>query len=965
MIIRKLAVSLALASLVACSSNSSSFREDDSQADSGLSGRVDNSVRGARVTLVELTTAGQPTREVDDSDNVIYSGYFTTTDTVGVYDLTYEESSNSKAVLVIATADSGAVTYQCERPSGCGSVAYLGNISIDDSLDMRAGVGELADNMTINVNWITELASTLATTAYIDASPVGDADPEVDEETDTAKRAFYSEYSIELANKHVSTLFGLTDVVSVTPVGPSAITAATDKPSSVHQESIYMGALLSALPVLADLNGGSSYVSYLTALTDEFISDGGQLLQRAAVADPANENVANVFTLYGIYNQAYQNLNESINYFEERNATVPVTARRALTSLKTRRDALVIGQMTDVEVDVSEELADWKTNIDQAKVFIQDLTARFKDFTGQETGNGFIDADYSDRMEAYFEDHNAAYDGIAPSLNSALKAVVDMTQYLLSCESPGNCDAALNTGGFSYNSTAHRVSTSGGSLTLTLQDIPDEGSKTIQINLNNDGALSISGGSLTWKTATNSVDVETIPNIVLQYDDVITDSTIPAWADQEPSALYVVWPSVSLPLQLSGTSLDAAAKNSVEVLFETTLVGVRDPIPAHSAYEQRFNAFTVVLWVCSLSATGAGCETELSESGRKNVILSELITVNAGEFYPDTKWPEFSNVFQPREISAAETPQNISNLVKYYRGVESDTGYAYLDSQILNEPVRRMRVYPSPTIDDATIVEDCIVDSFGAGAEIESCESSPIIFAEAFDLEQWIQDLYDADALQIQFVTAHGSYVADLTAGSQNLVSGDDVVIPSDTELTGYPGELLNQYRLTIGTLDVRMDSVMPGDDQVFTTVIGNLIRKTKDYFDAEIRFGYNYDYELSGIYAGADAQSFTASYTIEYDEANDFNVELGSLTVFRSGVTLFGAEEPIGFSASSEANYTPGTTDTGCGLYNRDKLVSEGDCNAVAYITFRGALLGSIREERPGVYVVRYVDGTWTILGS
>ena len=43
----------------------------------------------------------------------------------------------------------------------------------------------------------------------------------------------------------------------------------------------------------------------------------------------------------------------------------------------------------------------------------------------------------------------------------------------------------------------------------------------------------------------------------------------------------------------------------------------------------------------------------------------------------------------------------------------------------------------------------------------------------------------------------------------------------------------------------------------------------------------------------------------------------------------------------------------------------SNDGCEAVAYLTVRGALVGTIREERENVFVARFVDGTWMIIGD
>lgn len=54
------------------------------------------------------------------------------------------------------------------------------------------------------------------------------------------------------------------------------------------------------------------------------------------------------------------------------------------------------------------------------------------------------------------------------------------------------------------------------------------------------------------------------------------------------------------------------------------------------------------------------------------------------------------------------------------------------------------------------------------------------------------------------------------------------------------------------------------------------------------------------------------------------------------------------------------------CGFFSRgiDPTAGE-DCEAIAYLSFRGLVTGSIREERDGVYVIRYIDGSWQVLGA
>jgi hypothetical protein len=57
--------------------------------------------------------------------------------------------------------------------------------------------------------------------------------------------------------------------------------------------------------------------------------------------------------------------------------------------------------------------------------------------------------------------------------------------------------------------------------------------------------------------------------------------------------------------------------------------------------------------------------------------------------------------------------------------------------------------------------------------------------------------------------------------------------------------------------------------------------------------------------------------------------------------------------------------TEEKCGFFARGAETQAGeDCDAIAYLTFRGLVTGSLREERDGAYVIRYIDGTWQVLG-
>jgi hypothetical protein len=57
--------------------------------------------------------------------------------------------------------------------------------------------------------------------------------------------------------------------------------------------------------------------------------------------------------------------------------------------------------------------------------------------------------------------------------------------------------------------------------------------------------------------------------------------------------------------------------------------------------------------------------------------------------------------------------------------------------------------------------------------------------------------------------------------------------------------------------------------------------------------------------------------------------------------------------------------TEEKCGFFDRGQETDAGQtCDAVAYLTFRGLVTGILREESDGAYVIRYIDGSWQVLG-
>ena len=164
--------------------------------------------------------------------------------------------------------------------------------------------------------------------------------------------------------------------------------------------------------------------------------------------------------------------------------------------------------------------------------------------------------------------------------------------------------------------------------------------------------------------------------------------------------------------------------------------------------------------------------------------------------------------------------------------------------------------------------------------------------------------------------------------------------------------------------------------------------------FDSEQLFNNPDGSGLPYLAVGSDVESYAVAYRT--DSAGN---ESGEYTMAWSGVHFVDGpvdgtqvmqrtddidlKESVLAGIGSNVSYVPysarelhqqqlngvdGTqaTEEKCGFFARGGLTEEGqDCEAIAYLTFRGLVTGSIREERDGIYVIRYIDGSWQVLGE
>ena len=969
--------------ILGCSGNSSSTRTVDEGAVTELGGRVGASTAGARVTAVAINAEGAPVRILDDSDSLVFDGAFDVSDNTGNYEIILEDEQKGKTLVFIATNDSGDVGYRCESVNGCSGVPYLGNVSITEDLDIRAGVSEVGDGSVVNINWVTDLASSLARTVYIDAVSNGlsasdraDISQAILDDIDTAKTGVYNEYTIELANLHISKLFGLSDVIFVKPIGPSQIAKDQELSSTQLQESIYMGALVGALPLIAR-DKSDSYTDVLTDITEVLRRGKGQLLQKDS--DGSSGEV----TLADIYSHAVVLLEENINYLKNEGARLPPEAESALSKLKTVLNSLKDGKETNVVVDVPSELASWTTNIGKSKEFIADLTEAIKNFWGEDPSkSSFVDPSHARRVDDYYLAHEAVYNQISPDLigpTGLLNDILIGVGHLIDCKN-GSASCSVADPKFAVSSSNSTV-TIDSTLTLTLSPVEsplNEAGTFSDFDINfsaTKNSLTRNGVLYEWtKDTISDGSIEETPYIRLSYAEAVI--TPPSLNDAngsvnvvDPTQITVVWPSLSFEKEISGAGIDSGL-HEFTILFETNLLAIDDPVPGGNP-EVRYNPFTVVFWVRSNDLSGA-------DVINTSAFLSQLRTTFADFYYPDTKWPSANQFFKDRD----DKPVSIPGVVSLYRGVETlDNGIQVdiFDQELIGNPfITRVRVYPYNASNDSTTTQACFVSK--TDREPTSCSETTLLAGNS-TLDSLLESNFKSGLLTNYSIRANGVYSIDLNEGGYNLVSSDGTFngFDTDVEYGPYTGTFSEPIVLGIDQFSFVFTSMLKEDDALIPIIVeASLKRKTEDLFSARVGYGYAEDDEFSeisdavGVGVGSDSQGFNLEYIVSQEDvvssegvAETIEIEQGGWTIYRSGVTLGGQEQSVLASVVSRVEYPQGDQELACGVNDRDKLSSAGNCDAVAYLTFRGSLVATIREERPNVFVARFVDGSWMVLGE
>lgn len=925
-----------------CSGCSNSTKTNRKVVDYKLAGFVSaKNFAFASVRLLTVDAKGQR-GSLSGSSITNSSGYFR---------VQLKKAYIGKSMIVLAKKSKNS-KFRCELVSGCyNKVAYKGALAIDDKFELSAAVGGALDNMIINTNWLTHLASAYAYTTYV----TDNADLNT---TKMPKSGVYTPYTIELANKQVSQIFGFGDIISMPITSPSNLAELAGSSKQQKVDSIVAGAILASMQSLAKAKNETIGV-WLNKMVDGFLKNKGQMYQKGGTSHAS---------LFEIYQAAENLLVANRNYQQNLKKSVPAEVNDAITNLQQRRAGLVDGKLTAVKAKTSyTKFVDAMTS---SKAFLRNLNEEMVNFYGQDPNKkSFVDRAYAQAVEAHYEAIKEAYRvHLAQGVNSDFETLQKLIAYFASCIA-GTCDAASSVHSSSVYNGANKTLKYNNSFNMSYVVKPrKKGDKTSQIfDFKTTGSLS----KITLADKDNS---KTYVRIRYDASLVKVGKIGEAETGIQPVGFEFVWPDISVP-KVDG--------NTMNFSFKGTLLGVKDGLNTSSSSKYRYNITEIDIY-SNIGKGLIGSNTAINNKNYHNVtgIKFSAKAAGGGSYYPESYWPKFSGFFDESNKSINNPSLGglfVSNsatgftkgsiepgIFQYRQGSEKITyagknqGVDYLDFWVKNQGANRTRIYSKVGQEGYYGLQTCSLTP-PSGASINSPLSSAwTVKGEA------CADIKNIQAAKPDFVKLHkeGAFKA-FSINGRGVYEPQYGTFAPTTSVTTVNGKLTSPFTMGIENLKLQLEHKLK--DKPNAIVKFDLTQRVRDIWEAAVSFGYDYKYLIGVVPTGLKTKSLYLAYQVKKkldSNSNPLTVELGSLLIF-NGKNVVAGKDSIAVQIASDVNFSEGATHKTCGLYQHGRLISKDDCTAIAYLTYRGALMATVREERPGIYVARYLDGSFIILGE
>ena len=975
--IRSLLFVTLLGLLVTGCSPSSSSSGSSTVVESKVNGYVGASnIFKSTIFAVPIDVQGQPKLDAEDQNK--YAGNRTISDSKAYYVVGVAEEDSPKPILFIANAlAEDKTTKRCELVDGCAKAKanYGDTYTLNTEFKLRAAVSSVGDGSRVNINWITHLAADIAYTTYIDETGDKRKSP------NTAAPGMYTPFTIERGNLWLSKQFKISDVISYRPISPSQLNQADGLVEGLREEGIRYGALLAGGQKLAS-DKDLSDTGWVTSIVEQQRELQGQLYI----------NHQDKFSMCKLYDAAETVLNDNLKRQTGLSADVSASATNALAELKDERDdacsANNLGDKTKIKVE-ADEIKGWADSFKQAKEFVEDLNSRFLNMRCDDPakeGEGFFDCDYVNVTQDYYNNLELFYKSNKVELTQALYGIrADIEDFIICLNDKANTSCTATT----YNK---------GDLTYTLVPVEstkgkvDGVDKYYAFDFRITGTRSISNTlSLTFNEIPVDKQTDKITESDYNYIRVVyqgdksplkTPAKL-AFGDEnnnapspeegvEPLGFDINIPSVTI----KNTDESFEFKDFNLYFFSAKLLGVKPIFDEHEAMHYNLTEVSAGLNVQGDILGNIMEEGEKVELANTAELTFKAKFSDAANYYAPSIWPDANDYFVTDSgVVAPKVKPGLFeyNLVRNKNILISSTqakdgevtetwGNAdYLELTVAGATNR----YEKYKQDERYALRNCLVNkTLSSEAEQEKqkiCRASETVLEDFSVIDDLI---YSEEKYFSNFaIPAYGSYKPDIPEG---VTWGEGT----------WNGILVAEFAQGVDNFELRIGQEFVDDSgdnikrrpSAILKVKAN--KKTDTNWELAASMGYKYKYLVDVLPMGEkDTQSFYFAYSVkeftDADGSKAFVEELGSLSIIRAGTKLFQLEEgkTVNGTLASRVDYEiDKDVVNNCGYSGHQ--VKTKSCNAIAYLTVRGKLLGVLREEN-GAYVMRYSDGTWSLIGG
>lgn len=1057
---------LACFSLFACSGNNNSSTSVPDTTFKRFTGVVNNSsVYGASVFVIPIGGHGQPRLNEDsevDSISLVSNdegryGVFLNTSEEGVHRITaIAPNSDVEAEVQVDPAK-----IQCHVASGCLAsgqlVAFGSTYPMPANFQWSAAVEFISDGQFVVVNPITEMATLLGFSAYVN-SP---ADTGVSVGT-IASPGHFSSYGIAKGNSQTASLLGLTDILSVEPANLFILHDISISDSTSLLDSIRYGALIAGWQKL-ELDYDNSIIegdfNFQQQVIFEYIGNQGQFYQ----AEPLS---GQELSMKAWYSAAVSNLIEVRDFHTSLSRSVPKEVNLVIARMQDEIASFKNGELTEAKATIPEDVnIEYADSIAKSKAMVNYIS---------DLRNNFGSEEYRNNVQSISTLATDEIKRLSPKFDVLMQQLLSIQKYYLSCTHQG-CDV-----GSIWHSASNTYSSSNKTLTivqpseeiLTLSqakvfndDEPEGSESTHAHDLLISGVLIIDDLRIELSDFTPETGAVIKSRIKFIFSEALTELPLEpalvvggkgARVDEAlvPDVIELILPVFSLYETLTkGTEKELALSGALRAAMIVNLAAddFLEGIDITDKLGKRYNLSNVdaTLKIVGVSQGVLADESELRDNTSISftAAASEAIAGagNPAAYYPDTVYPTFESFFKPREGFSVGTISS-ANMVVSRRGVmdfpqlNADGSFvndgasvevAYLELDYEIGGLDRYVVYPKIGQDEdffgllcSAVPDD---EQYLQGREWTRVEKN----SENEDVTRAlltcnVRNKYSGDATPDVLVNAiyaidknvvslrgyngQGAYRMAYPTEMKTIVEKEkekeiEVLQPFPDTETFYLGVIEQSIVLGVDSMRLQIKPEFVNDAATGflpeTAFDLTLIWRQHDVIDANVFLAFNADQNFNNpngsglpfIGVGDDVESYSVAYrkTEDGDEVGEFTFAwagvhfvdgpVGGDKVMQR-VSDEALKEGVIAGIGSNVDYRPyskreqenlGLSDEDiaqlekntCGFFERGKKTEAGEnCAAIAYLTFRGFVTGTLREERDGSYVIRYIDGTWQVLG-